>query len=69
MASYIASGVSEKLMVSLRDGRKLIGVLRSWDQYGTAITFRFLSDRGRCLNLGLMRLVDAGSELGLARYG
>jgi U6 snRNA-associated Sm-like protein LSm1 len=24
----------EKLMVSLRDGRKLIGVLRSWDQFG-----------------------------------
>ncbi|CAD0111384.1 unnamed protein product [Aureobasidium uvarum] len=23
------------LMVSLRDGRKLIGVLRSWDQFGT----------------------------------
>ncbi len=25
----------EKLMVALRDGRKLIGVLRSWDQFGT----------------------------------
>jgi U6 snRNA-associated Sm-like protein LSm1 len=25
---------SEKLMVVLRDGRKLIGVLRSWDQFG-----------------------------------
>ena len=25
---------SEKLMVALRDGRKLIGVLRSWDQFG-----------------------------------
>ena len=24
----------EKLMVVLRDGRKLIGVLRSWDQFG-----------------------------------
>lgn len=24
----------EKLMVALRDGRKLIGVLRSWDQFG-----------------------------------
>jgi len=22
-------------MVALRDGRKLIGVLRSWDQFGT----------------------------------
>jgi U6 snRNA-associated Sm-like protein LSm1 len=25
---------TEKLMLSLRDGRKLIGVLRSWDQFG-----------------------------------
>jgi hypothetical protein len=25
----------EKLMVSLRDGRKFIGVLRTWDQFGT----------------------------------
>lgn len=24
----------EKLMIVLRDGRKLIGVLRSWDQFG-----------------------------------
>lgn len=24
----------EKLMVALRDGRKFIGVLRSWDQFG-----------------------------------
>jgi U6 snRNA-associated Sm-like protein LSm1 len=24
----------EKLMIALRDGRKLIGVLRSWDQFG-----------------------------------
>lgn len=26
--------LAEKLMVALRDGRKLIGVLRSWDQFG-----------------------------------
>jgi small nuclear ribonucleoprotein (snRNP)-like protein len=25
-------------MVALRDGRKLIGVLRSWDQFGTAMS-------------------------------
>jgi len=25
---------AEKLMIALRDGRKLIGVLRSWDQFG-----------------------------------
>lgn len=28
--------VVEKLMVVLRDGRKLVGVLRSWDQFGTS---------------------------------
>jgi U6 snRNA-associated Sm-like protein LSm1 len=27
-------GGTEKLMVVLRDGRKFIGVLRSWDQFG-----------------------------------
>ncbi|KAI9747651.1 MAG: SM-like, degradation of cytoplasmic mRNAs and positively regulates transcription initiation [Lichina confinis] len=27
----------EKLMVSLRDGRKFIGVLRSWDQYANLV--------------------------------
>lgn len=26
----------EKLMLCLRDGRKLVGVLRSWDQFGSA---------------------------------
>lgn len=30
----IVSLCTEKLMVALRDGRKLIGVLRSWDQFG-----------------------------------
>jgi U6 snRNA-associated Sm-like protein LSm1 len=25
---------TEKLMVALRDGRKLLGILRSWDQFG-----------------------------------
>jgi hypothetical protein len=29
----------EKLMVALRDGRKLIGVLRSWDQFGDYLPF------------------------------
>ena len=27
---------AEKLLLVLRDGRKLIGVLRSWDQFGTS---------------------------------
>ncbi|KAF2664186.1 hypothetical protein BT63DRAFT_429709 [Microthyrium microscopicum] len=30
-------GWVEKLMVVLRDGRKLIGVLRSWDQYANLV--------------------------------
>ncbi|RDW62760.1 hypothetical protein BP5796_11062 [Coleophoma crateriformis] len=29
--------LAEKLMVSLRDGRKLIGVLRSWDQFANLV--------------------------------
>lgn len=30
--------LTEKLMISLRDGRKLIGILRSWDQFGMYIS-------------------------------
>lgn len=33
----------EKLMVSLRDGRKLIGVLRSWDQFGMSFLLTRIS--------------------------
>lgn len=29
---------TEKLVLVLRDGRKLIGVLRSWDQFGMSMT-------------------------------
>lgn len=32
--SFFINTCAEKLMVALRDGRKLIGVLRSWDQFG-----------------------------------
>ncbi|KAG6415863.1 hypothetical protein SASPL_123282 [Salvia splendens] len=28
---------TEKLLVLLRDGRKLLGILRSFDQFGTAV--------------------------------
>ena len=28
---------SEKVIVILRDGRKLIGILRSYDQFGTLV--------------------------------
>jgi hypothetical protein len=37
----------EKLMVQLRDGRKLIGVLRSWDQFGEQTFTRLHNTRGR----------------------
>lgn len=30
----VCGGYAEKLVLVLRDGRKLIGVLRSWDQFG-----------------------------------
>lgn len=33
LESYVGP-LAEKLMLVLRDGRKLIGVLRSWDQFG-----------------------------------
>jgi hypothetical protein len=36
---------TEKLMVSLRDGRKLIGVLRSWDQFGRNSCFATITHR------------------------
>jgi U6 snRNA-associated Sm-like protein LSm1 len=34
-AAQLLDLTDKKLMVALRDGRKLIGVLRSWDQFGT----------------------------------
>lgn len=33
-SSWIPPALPEKLVLVLRDGRKLIGVLRSWDQFG-----------------------------------
>lgn len=39
-AAQLLDLTDKKLMVSLRDGRKLIGVLRSWDQFGmTSVHF------------------------------
>lgn len=35
-AAQLLDLTDKKLMVALRDGRKLIGVLRSWDQFGAA---------------------------------
>lgn len=37
----IADTIAEKLVLILRDGRKLIGVLRSWDQFGTPVAPQF----------------------------
>lgn len=37
---YSIGDVAEKLVLVLRDGRKLIGVLRSWDQFGTITGMR-----------------------------
>ncbi|KAI9718637.1 MAG: SM-like, degradation of cytoplasmic mRNAs and positively regulates transcription initiation [Chrysothrix sp. TS-e1954] len=36
-AASLLDLTDKKLMVSLRDGRKLIGVLRSWDQFGNLV--------------------------------
>lgn len=33
--------ITEKLVLVLRDGRKLIGVLRSWDQFGMSVALLF----------------------------
>lgn len=33
----MSNAIAEKLVLILRDGRKLIGVLRSWDQFGTLV--------------------------------
>lgn len=34
VASLTDAPLPEKLMLALRDGRKLVGILRSWDQFG-----------------------------------
>ncbi|KAF2721023.1 Sm-like ribonucleoprotein [Polychaeton citri CBS 116435] len=36
-AAQLLDLTDKKLMLSLRDGRKLIGVLRSWDQFGNLV--------------------------------
>ena len=36
-AAQLLDLTDKKLMISLRDGRKLIGVLRSWDQFGNLV--------------------------------
>lgn len=43
---------AEKLMVALRDGRKLIGVLRSWDQFGMGNSVLTFSLRSLCKGEG-----------------
>jgi hypothetical protein len=34
LSTLLTIAALEKLVLVLRDGRKLIGVLRSWDQFG-----------------------------------
>jgi small nuclear ribonucleoprotein (snRNP)-like protein len=46
-------------MVALRDGRKLIGVLRSWDQFG----MEYATDTGH------ERMADAGCNRKLGASG
>jgi len=36
-AAQLLDLTDKKLMVALRDGRKIIGVLRSWDQFGNLV--------------------------------
>jgi U6 snRNA-associated Sm-like protein LSm1 len=36
-AKHTSSNPTEKLLLSLRDGRKLLGVLRSWDQFANLV--------------------------------
>ncbi|KAK4552790.1 hypothetical protein LTR86_010124 [Recurvomyces mirabilis] len=36
-AAQLLDLTDKKLMVALRDGRKLLGVLRSWDQFGNLV--------------------------------
>ncbi|KAF2760635.1 putative small nuclear ribonucleoprotein [Pseudovirgaria hyperparasitica] len=36
-AAQLLDLTDKKLMVALRDGKKLIGVLRSWDQFGNLV--------------------------------
>ncbi|CAK1355757.1 U6 snRNA-associated Sm-like protein LSm1 [Cercospora beticola] len=36
-AAQLLDLTDKKLMIALRDGRKLIGVLRSWDQFGNLV--------------------------------
>ena len=45
--SLTSFGGTEKLLLVLRDGRKLIGVLRSWDQYGMLHAHCLTSEQGK----------------------
>jgi small nuclear ribonucleoprotein (snRNP)-like protein len=37
MMIHTLDSITEKLLVVLRDGRKLIGILRSFDQFGESL--------------------------------
>lgn len=59
-------------MAVLRDGRKLIGVLRSWDQYGELRVLRHAVKRVPCAHescgLGNIVLQDTVERLFVPRY-
>ncbi|RMY64666.1 hypothetical protein D0863_09654 [Hortaea werneckii] len=53
-AAQLLDLTDKKLMIALRDGRKLIGVLRSWDQFGNlvlqdTIERLFVNSKGQAL--------------------
>ena len=53
----------EKLVVVLRDGRKVLGVLRTWDQFGRFFLYFFLFP----LSPLLTALLTDGSQLNITK--
>lgn len=50
-------------MVALRDGKKLIGVLRSWDQFGTLDTALYAAHSLMIISTGNLVLQDTIERL------
>lgn len=62
-AAQLLDLTDKKLMVSLRDGRKLIGVLRSWDQFGTGICDAFGWSAAKPRDVGNLIIQDTIERL------
>jgi small nuclear ribonucleoprotein (snRNP)-like protein len=60
--------LAEKLVLVLRDGRKLIGVLRSWDQFGMNHYRASCSALSNLLARTLTSGLASGSKLGSSGY-